>query len=51
MTTQKPKRPREELIHLFKGQMRALEAFSKSFDAGEDDRPVLAEAKAFLASN
>jgi hypothetical protein len=29
-------RSREELVNLFKGQMKALEASSKSFDAGEE---------------
>ena len=36
MAEQNPKRPREELVHLFKGQMRALEASSRNFDAGEE---------------
>jgi len=36
MSRQKPKRSREELLHLLKGQMKALEASSRSFDAGED---------------
>jgi hypothetical protein len=36
MATQKSKRPREELLHLLKGQIRALEASAKNFDAGEE---------------
>ena len=34
MARQKRKRPREELVHLLKGQMNALEASSRGFDAG-----------------
>jgi hypothetical protein len=36
MARQKPKRPREELVHLLNGQMSALGVSSKGFDAGEE---------------
>jgi hypothetical protein len=36
MARTKPNRPREELVHLFKGQMNALGASSRGFDAGEE---------------
>jgi hypothetical protein len=36
MARQKPNRTREELEHLLRGQMKALEASSANFDAGEE---------------